>query len=177
MSRIGKVSINIPDGTKVDVSGQRVNITGALGKESYLVHPGILINMENNVITLRLSDTSKAANDIFGTNQKLLSNKIIGVSAGFEKRLVLVGVGFKAQTSGSALNLQVGYSHSVSLVTPSNLTVTCPSLTEIIVKGTDCSSVGQHASIIRGVRPPEPYKGKGIRYAGEKISLKETKKK
>jgi large subunit ribosomal protein L6 len=177
MSRVGKMPVNLPSGVEVEVSQDQIKVVGALG---VLVRPvNSLVTVTNTAGKLDFSpvDGSTAADSMSGTLRALVANMVSGVSKGFEKRLSLVGVGFRAQAAGSKLNLQIGFSHSVGKDMPTGVTVECPTQTEIVIKGSDRQVVGQIAAEIRSIRPPEPYKGKGIRYVGEKITIKETKKK
>jgi large subunit ribosomal protein L6 len=178
MSRVGKMPITVPKGVEVTVSGSDITVKGALGTLVRPVHS--LVQVKKNdagVVELLPADDSVAADAMSGTMRALLSNMVNGVSRGFERKLSLVGVGFRAQAAGNKLNLQIGFSHPVSKEMPEGVKVECPTPTEIIIKGSDRQVVGQIASEVRSIRPPEPYKGKGIRYVGEKIVLKETKKK
>jgi len=177
MSRVGKLPIVIPQGVEVAIAGEVISVKGAGGNMS--VARNRLVQVENNdgKISFVPADESREANAMSGTMRQLVNNMVVGVSKGFEKKLSLVGVGYKAAASGSKLNLAVGYSHPVNFEMPAGITVATPTPTEVVVKGADRQRVGQIAAEIRAVRPPEPYKGKGIRYADEKITIKETKKK
>ena len=177
MSRVGKMPITVPKGVDVSVTAQQINVKGALGT---LVRPAnTLVSVKNDAGKLMFApaNDSVEANAMSGTMRALVANMVNGVTKGFEKKLALVGVGFRAQASGSKLNLQIGFSHPVAKEMPAGIKVECPTQTEIVIKGNDRQVVGQIAAEVRALRPPEPYKGKGIRYLGEKISLKETKKK
>ncbi len=177
MSRVGKMPVSLPSGVEVSIGGGEIRVTGSLGS---LVRPSnSLVNIGNASGRLEFVpvDQSTAADAMSGTMRALVANMVSGVSAGFEKRLSLVGVGFKAQAAGSRLNLQIGFSHPVGKDMPDGVRVECPTQTEIVIKGSDRQVVGQIAAEVRAIRPPEPYKGKGIRYVGEKIVIKETKKK
>ena len=177
MSRVGKMPITLPQGVDVSVNGGQISVKGAQGT---LVRPmSGLVSMNNDAGTLTFAPSSDAAeaDAMSGTVRALVANMVNGVSKGFEKRLTLVGVGFRAQAQGAKLNLQVGYSHPVSKDMPAGVKVETPTQTEIVIKGADRQVVGQIAAEVRAIRPPEPYKGKGIRYAGEKVVIKETKKK
>lgn len=177
MSRVGKQPVSIPAGVEVTEQEGQVTVKGPGGVLSLALNP--LVRLENTAGNLSFQpvDESREANAMSGTMRQLVNNMVIGTSKGFEKKLTLVGVGFKAQASANKLNLAIGFSHPVDFVMPEGVKVETPSPTEIIIKGADCQSVGQIAAEIRAVRPPEPYKGKGIRYANEKIVIKETKKK
>ncbi|MFM6985313.1 MAG: 50S ribosomal protein L6 [Hydrogenophaga sp.] len=177
MSRIGKLPVAIPSGVEVAVKDNLINVKGALG--ALAVAQSALVKVENNAGALSFApvDDSREANAMSGTMRQLVNNMVVGVSKGFEKKLTLIGVGYKAQAQGAKLNLNVGYSHPVEIEMPAGIKVETPSPTEIVIKGADRQRVGQIASEVRAVRPPEPYKGKGIRYADEKVVIKETKKK
>jgi large subunit ribosomal protein L6 len=177
MSRVGKMPVSIPQGVEVTVSAEQVSVKGVLGT---LVRPtSSLVNIksEGGKLTFEPSNDSTAAGAMSGTVRALLSNMVNGVSKGFERKLSLVGVGYRAQAQGQKLNLQIGFSHPVVKDMPDGIKVECPTQTEILIKGVDRQVVGQIAAEVRAFRPPEPYKGKGIRYFGEKVSIKETKKK
>ncbi|MEZ5646409.1 MAG: 50S ribosomal protein L6 [Burkholderiaceae bacterium] len=177
MSRIGKLPVSIPAGVEVAVNDGIINVKGALG--AMALNQNALVKVENNGGTLSFSpvDESREANAMSGTMRQLVNNMVVGVSKGFEKKLNLIGVGYKAQAQGTKLNLSVGFSHPVDIEMPAGIKVETPTPTEIVIKGADRQRVGQIASEVRAVRPPEPYKGKGIRYADEKVVIKETKKK
>ena len=177
MSRVGKMPLTLPAGVKVAISQEEIQVTGVLGG---LVRPAnhlVKIHGSADKLEFMPVDGSTAADAMSGTMRALVSNMVNGVSKGFEKKLNLVGVGFRAQAAGSKLNLQIGFSHPVSKEMPDGVKVDCPTQTEIVIKGSDRQVVGQIAAEVRAIRPPEPYKGKGIRYANEKITIKETKKK
>ena len=154
-----------------------VSVKGSLG--SLVLKPNALVKIEQNdgKLTFAPADDSAAANAMSGTMRQLVNNMVVGVSKGFEKKLTLLGVGYKAQAQGNKLNLTVGYSHPVEMVMPEGVKVETPAPTEVLIKGADRQRVGQIAAEVRAVRPPEPYKGKGIRYADERVTIKETKKK
>ncbi|GLS15352.1 MULTISPECIES: 50S ribosomal protein L6 [Hydrogenophaga] len=177
MSRIGKLPVTIPAGVEVAVNDSLISVKGALGALSQAQNA--LVKVENKSGTLAFTpvDESREANAMSGTLRQLVNNMVTGVSKGFEKKLTLIGVGYKAQAQGSKLNLNVGYSHPVEIEMPAGIKVETPTPTEVVIKGADRQRVGQIASEVRAVRPPEPYKGKGIRYADEKVVIKETKKK
>lgn len=177
MSRVGKMPIAIPKGVEVTVSESEITVKGALGTLVRPVNDLVQIKSQADQVRLSPANDSVAADAMSGTMRALLANMVSGVSRGFERKLTLVGVGFRAQAAGNKLNLQVGFSHPVSKEMPAGVKVECPTPTEIIIKGSDKQVVGQIASEVRSIRPPEPYKGKGIRYVDEKIVLKETKKK
>ncbi len=177
MSRIGKQPVAVPAGVEVAVKDDLINVKGALG--ALALAQSALVKVENNAGTLSFTpvNESREANAMSGTMRQLVNNMVNGVSKGFEKKLSLIGVGYKAQAQGTKLNLNVGYSHPVEIEMPAGIKVETPSPTEVIIKGADRQRVGQIASEVRAVRPPEPYKGKGIRYSDEKVVIKETKKK
>lgn len=177
MSRVGKAPVSIPSGVEVAIKDNSISVKGSLGALDMGIHN--LVKVENNagVLSFTPADESAAANAMSGTMRQLVNNMVNGVSKGFEKKLSLIGVGYKASVAGNKLNLAVGYSHPVDFVMPAGISVATPTPTEIIIKGADRQRVGQIAAEVRAVRPPEPYKGKGIRYADEKVVIKETKKK
>lgn len=177
MSRVGKMPISIPKGVDVTIGANQITVKGALG--TLVRESNTLVNVKNDagVLTVFAANDSSEADAMSGTVRALLSNMVNGVSKGFEKKLTLVGVGFRAQAQGQKLNLQIGFSHPVAKDMPAGIKVECPTQTEIVIKGADRQVVGQIAAEVRAIRPPEPYKGKGIRYSDEKVSLKETKKK
>jgi len=177
MSRVGKMPIAVPQGVDVSVDAQQISVKGSLGTLVRPVNQLVTVKSEGGSLSFAPADESVAANAMSGTMRALVNNMVNGVSKGFERKLTLVGVGFRAAAQGSKLNLQVGYSHPVVKDMPAGIKVECPTQTEIIIKGADRQVVGQIAAEVRAIRPPEPYKGKGIRYAEEKVSLKETKKK
>lgn len=169
--------IAIPQGVDVSIKDDQINVKGAGG--TLMLSQNALVKLESKDGQVRVApaNDSREANAMSGTMRQLVNNMVVGVSKGFERKLSLVGVGYKAQASGSKLNLTVGYSHPVNKDMPQGITVTTPTPTEVVVKGADRQRVGQIAAEIRAIRPPEPYKGKGIRYVNEKIMIKETKKK
>lgn len=177
MSRIGKLPVAVPAGVDVVVNDTQVNVKGALGALSQNLNPLVKIENKAGSLTFVPVDESREANAMSGTLRQLVNNMVNGVSKGFEKKLTLIGVGYKAAAQGAKLNLTVGYSHPVVIDMPAGIKVETPTPTEIVIKGADRQRVGQVASEVRAVRPPEPYKGKGIRYADEKVVIKETKKK
>lgn len=188
-SRVGRKPVAIPVGVDLKVQGHDLIIKGPKGHTTVPVHPSVSVEVENGYLTVKQSaqagyvrtgSGSKLRKSITGTTRAKIANYIQGVSQGFERKLTLVGVGYRAQVKGSILNLTIGYSHPVNLTAPEGITLETPSQTEILVKGIDKHLVGHIAAMIRDVRPPEPYKGKGIRYSGDRaevIVLKETKKK
>ena len=177
MSRVGKMPVTVPQGVDVSINSAQISVKGSGGTLSVTAHPLVKVVNEAGQVTFAPVDDSREANAMSGTLRQLVNNMVTGVTKGFEKKLSLVGVGYKAAASGAKLNLAVGYSHPVNIDMPAGITVATPSATEIVIKGADRQRVGQIAAEIRAVRPPEPYKGKGIRYVDEKITIKETKKK
>jgi len=169
--------INVPKGVDVSVGADEISVKGSLGSLVRPLHKLVAVKSDNGVLSFAPVDETSAANAMSGTMRALVSNMVEGVSKGFEKKLTLVGVGFRAQAQGQKLNLQIGFSHPVVKDMPAGIKVECPTQTEVIIKGVDRQVVGQIAAEVRAIRPPEPYKGKGIRYADERVSLKETKKK
>jgi large subunit ribosomal protein L6 len=177
MSRVGKMPIDVPKGVDVAVSADEISVKGAQGTLTRAANPLVVVKNESGKLTFTAANDSTAADAMSGTMRALVNNMVNGVTKGFEKKLSLVGVGFRAQAQGTKLNLQIGFSHPVVMDMPAGVKVECPTQTEIIIKGADRQVVGQIAAEVRAARPPEPYKGKGIRYLGERVVLKETKKK
>jgi large subunit ribosomal protein L6 len=177
MSRVGKMPVAVPQGVDVAIKEDQISVKGTGGTLLLAQNSLVKVNNEGGKLTFTPADESREANAMSGTMRQLVNNMVQGVTKGFEKKLNLVGVGFKATAQGNKLNLAVGYSHPVNIEMPAGITVATPAPTEIVVKGADRQRVGQLAAEIRAVRPPEPYKGKGIRYADEKVVIKETKKK
>ena len=177
MSRVGKMPITVPQGVDVAITAEKITIKGSNGTLTRILHPLVAIKNEAGKLSFTPANDSTEADALSGTFRALVANMVGGVSKGFEKKLSLVGVGFRAQAAGSKLNLQIGFSHPVVKDMPEGVKVTTPTQTEIIISGADRQRVGQVAAEVRAFRPPEPYKGKGIRYAGERVVLKETKKK
>lgn len=177
MSRIGKAPVTIPQGVEVAIKQDVISVKGSLGALNMSVNQLVKVDNQNGSLSFAPVDASASANAMTGTMRQLVNNMVNGVSKGFEKKLNLIGVGYKASVAGNKLNLAVGYSHPVDFEMPAGITVATPTPTEIVIKGADCQRVGQIAAEVRAVRPPEPYKGKGIRYADEKVVIKETKKK
>ncbi|CAM4048179.1 50S ribosomal protein L6 [Catellicoccus marimammalium] len=175
MSRIGNKVIILPAGVEITRNGNDVTVKGPKGELTRPFAPQIQINIEGNEVTLTRPDDTKESKTMHGTMRANLNNMVIGVSEGFQKSLDLIGVGYRAQLQGKKLVLNVGYSHPVEMEAPAGVEFEVPSNTQIIVKGSNKEVVGQIAAEIRGVRPPEPYKGKGIRYTGEYVRRKEGK--
>ncbi|MGH8820861.1 MAG: 50S ribosomal protein L6 [Rhodoferax sp.] len=177
MSRIGKMPVTVPAGVDVSIKEDQISVKGAGGTLRLSQNALVKVAGDAGKLSFAPANNSREANAMSGTMRQLVNNMVLGVTKGFEKKLSLVGVGFKAQAQGAKLNLTVGFSHPVNKDMPAGITVATPAPTEIVIKGADRQRVGQVAAEIRAIRPPEPYKGKGIRYADEKITLKETKKK
>ena len=177
MSRIGKMPVSVPAGVDVSLKADQISVKGAGGTLNLSQNALVKVSNDAGKLSFTPANDSRAADAMTGTMRQLVNNMVVGVTAGFEKKLTLIGVGYKAQAQGTKLNLTVGYSHPVNMDMPAGITVATPTPTEVVVKGADRQRVGQIAAEIRAVRPPEPYKGKGIRYADEKITIKETKKK
>ncbi len=177
MSRVGKMPITLPKGVEVSVSDQRSPSRVRRARSPCRSIPLVTVTLEGGKVSFVATNESAEADAMSGTMRALVSNMVNGVGKGFERKLNLVGVGFRAQAQGQKLNLQVGYSHPVVKDMPAGIVVQTPTQTEIIIKGADRQAVGQIAAEVRAIRPPEPYKGKGIRYSDERVVLKETKKK
>ncbi len=177
MSRVGKMPLPLPQGVDVSVSAEQISVKGVLGTLVRAANPLVAVKSEGGKLMFAPANESVEADAMSGTMRALVANMVSGVSKGFEKKLSLVGVGYRAAAAGSKLNLQIGFSHPVAKDMPEGVTVACPTQTEIVIKGADRQVVGQIAAEVRAIRPPEPYKGKGIRYVGEKVVIKETKKK
>lgn len=177
MSRVGKMPVAIPAGVDVAIKDDQINVKGTGGSLSLSQNALVKVVNDAGKLTFAPANDSREANAMSGTMRQLVNNMVQGVTKGFEKKLTLIGVGYKASAQGAKLNLAVGYSHPVNKDMPAGITVATPTPTEIVIKGADRQRVGQVAAEIRAIRPPEPYKGKGIRYSDEKITIKETKKK
>ena len=175
MSRVAKQAISIPAGVEVKLNGQNVEVKGPKGSTSLELHSTVSLKEEDGALTVVPASVKDYA--MAGTMRALTNNLIVGVTTGFQKKLELVGVGYRAKAQGNVLNLTLGFSHPVNHAIPEGITIETPSQTEVIVSGMDKAAVGQVAAEIRAYRPPEPYKGKGVRYAGEHIIRKEAKKK
>lgn len=175
MSRIANAPIQLPKGVEVKLDGRKVNVKGPQGQLALDLHEAVDLEQEGDTLTMKAKNEKFLA--MAGTMRALVNNMVSGVSEGFERRLNLVGVGYRAQAQGTKLNLNLGFSHPVAFEAPQGIALETPSQTEIVVKGADKQQVGQVAAQIRAFRSPEPYKGKGIRYSDERISLKEAKKK
>ena len=177
MSRIGKAPVSIPDGVDTKIEGQKVTAKGPKGELSFVVNDEVLVKMEEGSLVINPRDDSKNARSKWGMSRTIISNLISGVKDGFEKKLEINGVGYRAAMQGSDLKLTLGFSHDVVYKVPDGITVACPRPTEVVVSGIDKQKVGQAAAEIRRYRPPEPYKGKGVKYADETVFRKEGKKK
>ena len=177
MSRVAKKPISVSGQIEVNVDGQHVSVKGAKGSLSHQVNALVTVSFVDNVLAVAANEDSQQALAQAGTARAILANLVHGVSVGFEKKLELVGVGYRAQAQGSVLNLNLGFSHPIAYQLPEGITAETPTQTEILIKGIDKQKVGQVAAEVRAFRPPEPYKGKGVRYSGERVVIKETKKK
>ena len=177
MSRIARQPVPLPKGVEAKIDGNTVTIKAQKGSYTLVLHPHVGVTNENGVLHVQQKTEDQQANAAAGTTRALLNNAVKGVTQGFQKKLELVGVGYRAQAQGKTLNLTLGFSHPVNFKVPEGITIETPSQTEIMIKGSDRQKVGQVAAEIRGFRPPEPYKGKGVRYADERVVLKEAKKK
>ena len=175
MSRIGKKPVEIPQGVEVKIDGQTVTAKGALGTETVVVRPEIAVKMEDNHVVLTKVGTSRETDALYGLSRTLVANAIHGVKDGFVKKLEINGVGYRAQMQGSTLNMALGYSHPVDIVPPEGITITVEANTKITVKGSNKQTVGDVEALIRSKRPPEVYKGKGVKYEGEYIRRKAGK--
>jgi len=177
MSRIAKYPVPVPKGVDVTMSAGAISVKGPLGTLTHVILPSVTIDREGDNLQCRAVEGTVNGGAMSGTMRALVNNMVTGVTKGFEKKLTLVGVGYKAQAQGSKLNLSLGFSHPVVHDMPNGIKVETPTPTEIVIKGTDRQVVGQVAAEVRAYRSPEPYKGKGVRYAGEVVVIKETKKK
>lgn len=177
MSRVAKQPVPLPKGVTATVTAEAITIQGAKGSLSLALRQGIKVVQADGALKVEKADQSRELDMVAGSTRAHIANIVNGVSKGYERKLELVGVGYRAAAQGKNLNLTLGFSHPVVYVAPEGITLETPSQTEIIIKGNDRQKVGQVAADIRGFRPPEPYKGKGVRYAGERIELKEAKKK
>jgi large subunit ribosomal protein L6 len=175
MSRIAKAPVNVPTGVEVVLQGQDITVKKSKTALTHKIHDDVEVKLEDNVLTFAARKNNAVA--ITGTTRSLINNMVVGVDKGFEKKLILTGVGYRAQAQGNNLNLTLGFSHPVNFAIPEGITIETPTQTEVVVKGADKQQVGQVAANIRSYREPEPYKGKGIRYADEVVVMKEAKKK
>jgi large subunit ribosomal protein L6 len=177
MSRVAKNPISVPSGVEIKIANDEINVKGSKGNMQLAIHNSVKVNQEDGVLKIEPVKESKESWAMAGTFRALINNMVVGVSSGFSKKLQLVGVGYRAQAKGKVLNLNLGFSHPIDYAVPEGVTVETPSQTEIVVSGCDKQKVGQAAAVIRSYRPPEPYKGKGVRYADEHVVRKEAKKK
>ena len=177
MSRVAKSPIAVPSGVEIKIANDEINVKGSKGNMQLAIHNSVKVNQEDGVLKIEPVKESKDSWAMAGTFRALINNMVVGVSSGFSKKLELVGVGYRAQAKGKVLNLSLGFSHPIDYAVPEGVTVETPSQTEIVVSGCDKQKVGQAAAVIRSYRPPEPYKGKGVRYADEHVVRKEAKKK
>jgi len=177
MSRIGKKAVAIPSGVTANVEGQTVKMKGPKGALQVVLHDDVKATLDKSMVKVEPRGESKRARSMWGTSRTMVANLVAGVTSGFEERLEINGVGFRAAVQGKSLNLQLGFSHDVNFPIPDGITIATPKPTEIVVTGIDKQKVGHVAAEIRGFRPPEPYKGKGVKYVGEYIFRKEGKKK
>jgi large subunit ribosomal protein L6 len=177
MSRIGNTPVVLPEKVEVTLGADQISIKGPLGTLSRKLNPQVKIEKVENRVEFKANDNSHQADALSGTMRALVANMVTGVTKGFEKKLQLVGVGYRAQAQGDKLNLTLGFSHPVVHPMPQGIKVETPTQTEILIKGMDRQLVGQVAAEVRAYRSPEPYKGKGVRYSGEQVTIKETKKK
>jgi large subunit ribosomal protein L6 len=177
MSRIGNAPIVLPDKVELTLTSDEISIKGPLGTLTQRLSPEVKVEKVDNRIEFKPAGNSRQADALSGTMRALVANMVVGVTKGFERKLTLVGVGYRAQAQGDKLNLTLGFSHPVVHPMPTGVKVETPTQTEILIKGMDRQQVGQVAAEVRAYRPPEPYKGKGVRYAGEQVVIKETKKK
>lgn len=177
MSRIAKYPVDLPKGIETTINADQIIVKGPLGTLTQALTGDVNVVLENDQLTFAVANETRHAKAMSGTLRALVHNMVTGVSKGFEKRLNLVGVGFRAQLQGDALKLQLGFSHDILYSIPKGIKIECPTQTEVVVKGSDRQTVGQVAAEIRAYREPEPYKGKGVRYSDERVIIKETKKK
>ena len=179
MSRIAKMPVKLPQGVAATIAADAVTVKGAKGALTLSLADGVRVEQKDQALLVAVADgkSTNARVAAAGAARANLANMVTGVTKGFERKLELVGVGYRAAVQGKSLNLTLGYSHAVNFPVPEGISIETPSQTEIVVKGVDRQKVGQVAAVLRGYRPPEPYKGKGVRYAGEKIAMKEGKKK
>jgi large subunit ribosomal protein L6 len=177
MSRVGKAPVALPKGVEVTIGAEAVSVKGPLGTLTQRLNGDVRVKQDGDKLVFEAANDSSQANAMSGTLRALVNNMVTGVTRGFEKKLNLVGVGYRAQAQGDKLNLTLGFSHPVVHMMPKGVKCETPTQTEILIKGTDRQQVGQVAAEVRAYRPPEPYKGKGVRYADEVVVIKETKKK
>ena len=176
MSRVGKSPVKVPAGVKINVSGQAVTVEGPKGKLSFNLSERITLEKEGDVVNLKRPSDSKTDKALHGTSRAIINNMVVGVTKGFQKELEIRGVGYRGEQKGKAVSLRLGYSHPILFDPPAGVTVKMDGNVKVVVDGIDRQSVGQVAATIRGFKPPEPYKGKGVRYMGEVVVQKEVKK-
>jgi len=176
MSRIANYPVTIPSGVEVDISGATLRVKGGKGELRHAIHNLVKVTQDDGLLRFEAGNNSKSARALSGTTRAVVQNMVTGVSQGFERKLDIVGVGYRAAVQGKNLNLTLGFSHPVNFPIPEGITIETPSQTEIVIKGVDKQLVGQVAANIRAYRPPEPYKGKGVKYSDERIIRKEAKK-
>ena len=176
MARIANAPVTVPSGVTVSFEGQQVTVKGGNGELTHQIHEDVSVSQDDGVVKVSANNESKSAKALAGTTRAIINNLVVGVSSGFERKLEIVGVGYRAQMKGKVLNLSLGYSHPIDFAVPEGVSIETPSQTEILVKGSDKQLVGQVAANIRAFRKPEPYKGKGVRYSDEQIIRKEAKK-
>ncbi|MFT5426100.1 MAG: large subunit ribosomal protein L6 [Gammaproteobacteria bacterium] len=176
MSRVANNPVELPSGVEFSLTESTVTIKGSKGQLQHHLHPLVSVTQEGSQLKMAMNDDSKSANALAGTTRALLQNIVTGVTVGHERKLTIIGVGYRAQLQGNLLDLSLGFSHPVKFEIPEGISIETPSQTEIVIKGLDKQQVGQVAANIRAYRPPEPYKGKGVRYADEKVRRKEAKK-
>ncbi|MCY4265479.1 MAG: 50S ribosomal protein L6 [Gammaproteobacteria bacterium] len=177
MSRIANAPVSLPRGVEASISTSQISVKGGKGTLDLMLHSLVGVDLDGEQVKVSARDNSREAGALAGTFRSLINNMVVGVSEGFQKKLELQGIGYRAKASGQSINLSVGYSHPIDYKLPEGITAETPSQTEIVISGTDKQKVGQVAAEIRNFRPPEPYKGKGIRYADERVYRKEAKKK
>ncbi len=177
MSRIAKSPVNVPKDVEIKLVGNNLTVKGSKGELTHILNSNVSIAINKDVANIEWNSEDKVATAQAGTARALLNNMVVGVSEGFERKLTLIGVGYRAAAKDNILNLSLGFSHPVDFIVPAGITVETPSQTEIVVKGTDKQLVGEVSAKIRAYRPPEPYKGKGVRYSDEHVVRKEAKKK
>lgn len=177
MSRVANSPVELPSGVDINLKGQEITVKGSNGSLALRVHDSVEVKQDDKVLTFAARDGAKASRALAGTTRALINNMVVGVSKGFEKKLELIGVGYRAKAAGSTLNLTLGFSHPVEYALPEGVKVETPTQTEIVLKSADKQLLGQVAAEVRAFRPPEPYKGKGVRYADEHVRRKEAKKK
>ncbi len=177
MSRVANSPVEIPKGVETNLSDSEISVKGSKGNLNLVLHSSVAVAQDGEVLNISAKDESRQANSLAGTFRSLINNMVVGVSQGFEKKLELQGVGYRAKAEGKRINITVGYSHPIDYQLPEGVTADTPTQTEIVISGADKQLVGQVAAEIRDFRPPEPYKGKGIRYANERVYRKEAKKK